>query len=265
MQPTTAAKPIELNGLPLAGGRLPAICAPLVGRTGEALLQETRAVAAKKPDLLEWRVDYFDAIADTAQVLETASRIKQAAAGIPILFTRRASREGGENIALSEDQVVGLYRSVCETGMVEIVDFEMGNDPAHVTAVRKMSRANGIRLILSFHDFKGTPPLDVLNQRFARAEQLGADVAKVAVMPLGMEDVLTLLGATLQSSRQLGIPVVSMSMAGWGAVTRVCGWAFGSAMTFAIGQASSAPGQIAIEELESALAVLRKSFGPARR
>jgi len=257
MQP----KAIELNGKPLGSGRFPAICAPLVGRTREALLAEAAHVAAKQPDLLEWRVDYFESIADTAAVIELAGRIKQAAAGIPLLFTRRSSKEGGEKIPLSEDEIVNLYRAVCESGHVELVDFEMGNDAAHVRQVRDMSRARGIKLILSFHDFQRTPPLEVLNQRFARAEELGADVAKVAVMPRGMEDVLTLLSATLQSSQKLGIPVVSMSMGGLGSVTRLCGWTFGSAMTFAIGQGSSAPGQMPIEDLDVALAVLRKGFG----
>jgi 3-dehydroquinate dehydratase-1 len=33
------------------------------------------------------------------------------------------------------------------------------------------------------------------------------------------------------------------------------GWVYGSAATFAVGKSSSAPGQIAIDELRSALAV----------
>jgi 3-dehydroquinate dehydratase-1 len=170
-------------------------------------------------------------------------------------------REGGEKIALSQQQVIGLYRAVCASGHVDIVDFEMGSEPPHVREVRELSRSCGVKLILSFHDFNETPPLAVLNQRFAEAERLGADIAKVAVMPRDMGDVLTLLTATLQSSRKLGIPVVSMSMGGQGALTRLCGWAFGSAMTFAVGENSSAPGQLPIEDVEAGLAILRKALG----
>lgn len=90
---------------------------------------------------------------------------------------------------------------------------------------------------------------------------VGADIAKVAVMPRDMGDVLTLLTATLQSSRKLGIPVVSMSMGGQGTLTRLCGWAFGSAMTFAVGENSSAPGQLPVEDVEAGLAILRKALG----
>jgi len=86
-------------------------------------------------------------------------------------------------------------------------------------------------------------------------------VAKVAVMPRSMEDVLTLLTATLQASQTLDIPVVSMSMGGLGSMTRLCGCAFGSAMTFAVGQGSSAPGQMPIEDVAAGLALLHKAFG----
>jgi 3-dehydroquinate dehydratase-1 len=254
-------KPIELNGKPLGGNRFPAICAPLVARTPEALLAETRAVAAKKPDLLEWRVDFFEHIADVSAVVEMAGLIRQASSGIPVLFTRRSITEGGQKISLSEEDVVAMYRAVAGSGDVDMLDFEMSNDADHVRQIREMSRANGLKLILSFHDFSSTPAADFIAERFAQAEALGADVAKVAVMPHGMEDVLTLLAATLRASKERGIPVVSMSMAGFGSVTRVCGWAFGSAMTFAIGHGSSAPGQMPIEDLTMAMQVLRQGFG----
>jgi 3-dehydroquinate dehydratase I len=260
MQP----KAITHNGKPLGGARFPAICAPLVGRTREALLAEAAAVAAKQPDLIEWRVDFFENIGDAKTVAELAGRIKNAAHGIPILFTCRWSREGGQKIALPQAEVVSLYRAVCEGGHADFVDFEMGNAPDHVRQVREASRAHGMQLVLSFHDFQRTPGLEELNQRFAQAEQLGADVAKVAVMPRGMHDVLTLLDATLQSSAKLRIPLVSMSMAGPGAVTRLCGGAFGSAMSFAIGQSASAPGQMPIEDLAGGLAILRKALGASR-
>ncbi len=258
---TARYKPITLHGRPVGRGRFPAICAPLVGRTREQLLSEAAVLAARKPDIIEWRVDFFDRIADTAAVIDVAARIRQAAPGIPLLFTRRSMREGGERIGLAEQQVVALYHAVCEAGQADFVDYEMGNDAAAVREVRELSRSHDVQLVLSFHDFQGTPPLDVLNERFARALALGADIAKVAVMPRAMDDVLTLLQATLQSSRTLEIPVVSMAMGGLGALTRLCGWAFGSAMTFAVGQGTSAPGQMPIEDVEGALAVLRRGMG----
>lgn len=252
-------KAITLGGQPLAGGRVPAICAPLVARTGEALVAEVQAVAAKRPDLLEWRIDFFQAIGDTAQVLAAASALRAAAGGLPILFTRRAQREGGQPIAMTEAQVLALYEAVAASGCVDLMDFEMDNAAHDVARVRALTRSHGLPLVLSFHDFQRTPPAAELVARFARAQRLGADVAKVAVMPQSMQDVHALLGATLQASGELAIPVISMAMGGLGAVSRLCGGVFGSALTFAVGASPSAPGQIAIDDVRAALSVLQRA------
>lgn len=254
-------KIIHVKGRPLAQGR-PAVCAPLVGRTHAALLAEAAVLASLGPDLIEWRVDFFDGIAQTPKVLETAAALRRAASGIPILFTRRSAREGGEPIALDEPGVVALYEAVCGAGVAELVDFEMASAPAHVNAVRAAAQRQGLGLVLSFHDFQATPPLETLNQRFRQAQELGADVAKVAVMPRSMADVLTLLSATLQSSQALSIPLVSMAMGAQGAVSRLCGGAFGSALSFGVGVASSAPGQLPIAGLRAGLALLQAAQHP---
>jgi 3-dehydroquinate dehydratase I len=257
MQP----KAIVLDGKPAGSARFPAICAPLVGRSHALLLQEAGAVAAKQPDIIEWRVDYFEDIADSAAVIKVAEGIKRIAPDVPILFTRRSSKEGGEPIAISEAQVIDLYRAICASGHVELVDYEMSNEPGHVREVRELSRTHGVKLILSFHDFDKTPGTAFLDECFAAAQRLDADIAKVAVMPRSMDDVLTLFTATLNASRTLRIPVVSMAMGGFGSVSRMCGWAFGSAMTFAVGQSSSAPGQMPIEDIEAGIAMMQKAFG----
>jgi len=254
------AKPIELHGKPVAGGKFPLICTPLVGRTREQIFDEVQLVLAKKPDILEWRVDFFDGIDNTADVISVASAIKAAANGVPLLFTRRSVHEGGEKIALSEERVIALYQAICASGQIDAIDFEMNNDPAHIALVRSAAKANDIKLILSFHNFSFTPTLEVLSQRFLQADQLGADIAKVAVMPRNLEDVLTLLTATLAASQRLPIPVISMSMGSYGALTRLFGWTFGSALSFAVGACSSAPGQVPIEDLNTVLAIVQKAI-----
>ena len=253
------AKSLELHGKPLGGGKLPLVCTPLVGRTRAQILSELAEIVVKRPDLLEWRVDFFIGVGDTQAVLDVAASIKAAAAAIPVLFTCRAEREGGEPIALADVEVLELYAAVCQSRCVDVVDFEMSNAPTHINQLRELTRANGIKLILSFHDFQATPNLQVLKQRFAQAQQLGADIAKVAVMPNNAQDVLTLLSATLQSSEELEIVLISMAMGEMGLLTRVFGWSFGSAMTFAVGHSASAPGQLPIEDLQNVLGILRKS------
>ena len=250
-------RPIVLHGQALAGGALPAIIAPLIGATRDALREEAAAIAGQAPDVLEWRVDFFAALDDVAAVLDAARAIRQAAPGIPLLFTRRHAREGGQPIGISEAQVVDLYAAVCAAGCVDLVDFELDNAADDLRRVREVSRAHGVALIVSSHDFSRTPDAATLDARLAGAQRVGADVAKVAVMPQTADDVFALLAATERARQTLEIPLISMSMAQIGALSRVVGWVYGSAATFAVGRSASAPGQIAIGELRAAVAALR--------
>jgi 3-dehydroquinate dehydratase I len=254
------AKVIEVRGKKM-GGDTPLICTPLVGRNRERVLAEAASVVAKKPDVIEWRVDYFESIAQTSAVLDTARALRAAAGDLPIIFTRRSIREGGEPIAIGDEDVVKLYDAVAASKLVDFIDFEMGNDPEHIRRARDGVRAAGTRLILSYHNFSYTPGVDFLVQRFLEAERLGADVAKVAVTPRDRADVLTLLGATAQADAKGKIPLISMAMGPLGSVTRMIGGVFGSSLSFAVGEAASAPGQIPIADLVAVYDVIRRARG----
>ena len=255
-------KVIETHGKRL-GGATPLICTPLVGRNRERILAEAATVIAKKPDVIEWRVDFFDAIGDTDAVLRLARALRAAAIATPIIFTRRSSKEGGEPIAIRDEDVVRLYDAVAASRLVDFIDFEMGNEAEHVRRVRDSTRAHEVRLILSYHNFGYTPGVEFLVQRFLEAERLGADVAKVAVMPRDRTDVLRLLAATAEADAKARIPLISMAMGPLGAVTRMVGGVFGSSLSFAVGEAASAPGQMPIADLAAVFDILRRAHGGA--
>jgi 3-dehydroquinate dehydratase-1 len=250
---------IETRGKPLGGGTLPAIITPLVGKTRAEVVDEVAAIVPKKPDLLEWRIDFFQAIGKIPEVIATARAIRGAAGGIPLLLTRRNASEGGQPLGIGEPAVVAMYRAACEAGCVELIDYELSNAPQDIEALRAVSRAKGVGMIMSYHNFQATPDAATLDGKFALAAELGADVGKVAVMPAGERDVLELLAATSRAREALDIPLISMSMGGVGSLSRIVGWVYGSAATFAVGKSSSAPGQIAIEELRAALSITRRA------
>ena len=55
-------------------------------------------------------------------------------------------------------------------------------------------------------------------------QELGADIPKIAVMPRNKKDVLTLLAATEEmSSEYADRPIITMSMAETGVISRLCG------------------------------------------
>lgn len=248
-------KPIRIRGKP---AKYPLLCAPLVGAEPDGLLAEAAAARAARADIVEWRVDYFRDIGNSQAVIETGRAVRRALPGVPLLFTRRSVAEGGQPVTIGEDRIVELYEAVCVEGIADLVDFEMSSSRAGMAAVREASRRHGVGLVCSFHDFERTPALAELTAQFRRAEQLGGDVAKVSVMARGPEDALTLLAATHQASRELAPALIGVSMGPHGGLSRIAGFAFGSALTFGVAAAGSAPGQMPIGELRAAIELLRR-------
>ena len=56
------------------------------------------------------------------------------------------------------------------------------------------------------------------------------------------------------------LPPISMSIGPKDTMTRLVGWTFGSAQTFAVSTSSSTPGQVSIEYLYTVLAILQKTI-----
>ena len=72
---------------------------------------------------------------------------------------------------------------------------------------------------------------------------------------------MTLLSATEEMSRVYADhPIITMSMAADGVISRLCGEVFGSALTFGAARKASAPGQMGVEDLACVLKALHGSL-----
>jgi 3-dehydroquinate dehydratase-1 len=238
------------------GGPLPLICLPLIAKDRSALLQQTAELIQLNPDLIEWRIDGYDQVTDIDACLEALQALKAAMESIPLIFTCRKYVEGGFK-KISQETRLELIITAVASGSVEIVDVEICNETAFIEEVKKTTQTGNAKLILSYHNFNETPDETFIYDKLLRAQDLGADIAKLAVMPKDYADVLTLLGATLKArTGAVKVPIVTMSMGPEGEVTRVVGGLFGSDLTFAVGKEASAPGQIPIGGLRQAMKVL---------
>ena len=193
-----------------------------------------------------------------SEVIKTADMLRSILGETPLLFTFRSAREGGEK-ELSLESYATLLESVAKTGFVDLIDVEVFSGDDAVKNIIQTAHAHGVKVIASNHDFEGTPAREELVARLCKMQDLGADILKIAVMPQTRSDVLTLLSVTEEmSSRSTSRPVITMSMGRAGALSRLCGEVFGSAVTFASFGKVSAPGQIAIEDLKAGLRLLHK-------
>lgn len=238
------------------GGAVPLVCLPLVADKEADLLQQADELKDLAPDLLEWRIDGYGPLEDIDACLIALEKLQASIRPIPLIFTCRCHAEGGIK-EISPEERLQIIMAAIGSGGVDIVDIEMCNDPSFIKSVRNAAQKYDTKLILSFHNFTETPEENRIHAKLLEAQHMGADIAKVAVMPKDYDDVLTLLRATLRArTGDVEIPIVSMSMGTEGVVTRVAGGLFGSDITFAIGKSASAPGQIPIGELRRAMCPL---------
>ena len=243
--------PLIIRRRPVGGSR-PLICLPLVATDQTDLLDQARRAAALATDLVEWRVDGFMPLPEPEALPAILEALRQAIGDLPLLFTCRRRAEGGLQSIISEVRLAVALAAVA-SGHADLVDAELANPEPMVAALKDACRRQGVRLILSFHDFAGTPDLGTIVARLEEARTRGADIAKAAVMARGPRDVLTLLEASAESRRRLpDTPLIPIAMGPEGVLARIIGGLFGADVTFAAGPRSSAPGQIDIAELRAA-------------
>ena len=247
---------IQLNiNNKILGGPMPLICLPLVAKNKTTLLEQTAELIPQEPDLVEWRIDGYDQVEDIDGCMETLKNLKAAMGSIPLIFTCRIHIEGGFK-KISQQARLALISAAIESGGVEIVDVEICNEPAFIEQIKKIAQFHNCLLILSYHNFNDTPDESFICEKLLEAQEMGADIAKLAVMPKDYADVLTLLSATLKArTGVIKVPIVTISMGSEGEISRVAGGLFGSDLTFAVGKEASAPGQIPIKDLKQAMSV----------
>jgi 3-dehydroquinate dehydratase-1 len=180
-------------------------------------------------DLLEIRVDGFPQHIDN--VCNFIAKVKKAAP-LPLIGTIR------ENKRTKSDRIV-LFSKVIP--LVDAIDIEI-DTPIAAHVIRMAAKKT---IIVSEHDFSGTPDNAALSRIAKKASRLGCDIVKIAALARSREDVVRLLAFTHSCT----IPIVAFSMGEYGSISRVLSMMFGSLYSYGFIKKANAPGQIHIRKL----------------
>lgn len=252
-------KTVTVRDVVLGEGR-PKICVPIVGRTKEEIIACAAGLSGVCADMAEWRADWYEDIFEEDQIDGMLKALREALGSLPLLFTFRTAKEGGE-----KEITTAAYRELNEraaaSGYVDLIDVEAFTGEETVRQMIQEAHGYGVKVIVSNHDFEKTPKQDEIVRRLGNMQETGADVLKIAVMPKTRRDVLTLLAATEEMYTDYADrPIITMSMSETGVISRLCGEVFGSAVTFGAAGQISAPGQASVDDLDKILTFFHKSL-----
>jgi len=191
-------------------------------------------------DILELRIDLISE--DPYKILKDLKEL-----GLPLIITNRMKKEGG---AWTGSETRRIQELISLIPYADAVDIELCAPERDI--VVKKAKNTGKKIIISTHDFQNTPDVKTMEDSIRESFDAGADIAKLAVMPHSLDDVLHLFEVTLHSCG----PVCTIAMGDIGKHSRAISPLYGSVMTYGYVDIPVAPGQLRVDELKYMLKLL---------
>ncbi len=154
--------------------------------------------------------------------------------------------------AKDEKERMRLLLKAIESG-ASFVDIEVDANEEYKKELTACAKMHNCKIIVSYHNYKKTPPSGELEQIVKWCFESGADIAKIACMVNSENDNARLLGL-LDSDKK----IIVVGMGEKGKITRIVAPLLGSVFTFAsISKGKdTADGQIEKNKLEQILKIL---------
>ncbi len=221
--------------------RVGRVCVALRGQTVAEMLERAEAALAES-QFLEFRLDSLPNPAEAVQaVAQFLAGHKEAAA---IATCRRKAYGGDFSGTLAEE--LSILTNAAKAGFA-LVDLEIESAEEATKKVLGALREAGAALLISFHDFAGTPDAEVI---FKRILQFTPDYIKIVSTAHTLTDSLNLLHWITERSGDAQL--VAIAMGEEGIVSRVLSLRAGASFTFAAAPdgATTAAGQMTARTLK---------------
>jgi 3-dehydroquinate dehydratase-1 len=201
--------------------------------------EEAREAIALGADVLEVRADLSEE--EPQLLVESIDGLDK-----PIIVTIRPAWEGGA-FKGSDDERALIFKMLVP--MADYIDVELRAE--NVDDIVALTKGSGALSIVSYHDFKKTPSEKDMLDVLAQCSEKG-DIAKLAVTPGSLEDVLALFDATLKAQK----PVCTIAMGEAGRHSRIVAPVYGSMLTYGYVRKPVAPGQMRVDKIIEGLQIL---------
>jgi 3-dehydroquinate dehydratase/shikimate dehydrogenase len=199
---------------------LPRICIALGLPDVQTLLQHARREAAAGEAFLEFRLDFLDRPAKGAEAI---AAFLEEFPDCTLLATCRRHQNHGKFNGSIEEQLAILDLAVRKGA--HAIDIEIESAEA---AQERLAQFRGrTQILISYHNFEATPPMDTVLNRIMR---IPADAYKVVTTARKPSDNVRVLAAAKALPKQ---QIVVLAMGELGFPTRVLSPVFGGIFTYA--------------------------------
>ena len=215
----------------------PRICIALGLPDPERLLEQARREAAQGERFLEFRLDYLPSPEEGIAVIREFLRLYPDAT---VLATcRRHQNHGRFNGSIEEE--LRILVAAIEAG-ARAVDVEIESAE---NALARLDMLGGAQLIVSYHNYEGTPALEPLMRRMLKIPAAAFKIVTTARKPSDNLKLLSLLKAHART------PLVLLAKSETGFPSRVLSTVRGGAFTYASPSAAegTAAGQVSARTL----------------
>ncbi len=226
------------------------ICIPIAAATTAAAVDRMERAAALA-DCVELRIDRIPD-ADLKRLFR--------ARRCPVIVTNRRREEGGGFTGTEAERIATLEEAV-RLG-AGYVDVEAATDSALKAELDSVLAGGATKLIVSWHDFSGTPPAEFLEAKLMECMADAPEIVKIVTHADTAADclrVLELIPRALQEGQAIG----AFCMGSAGRVSRIMAPLLGSAIAYASldREEASAPGQLTIQELREITRIMQGGVG----
>ncbi|MFN4227420.1 MAG: type I 3-dehydroquinate dehydratase [Candidatus Ratteibacteria bacterium] len=212
----------------------------LTGQEDEKVLYDI----LKEVKYLELRIDQFLKNHAENELFEWIKKIRRIGDNT-LIGTLRWYKEAGENLFyLPDKKRLEIYREISD--FVDIIDVEIRSKICD--KVCEICRSKNKKIILSYHNFKKTPDINLLKKIVKRCKKYQADIVKIATKITTKKHLFTLIELTYRYSKKVNLAVIPM---GGNIYERLMPLVFDSFFTYVHLNKNIAPGQPSYFEISN--------------
>ncbi|HON58353.1 MAG TPA: shikimate dehydrogenase [Smithella sp.] len=228
------------------------ICIPVVGRTNKEALHAIERIC-QFADCVELRMDLI-ARGNLGQLI---AAVRARSTTVKVIVTCRKKEEAAptgrrENVARNLKKKMSLLKEAIERG-ADFIDIELAEGEAAIHELKRLCAEKGNRtgMIVSYHNVRETPPLEMLKDIFYQCAVYRPAVVKIVTMARAIEDNLTVLNL-IAFAKERSQNIIALCMGDKGGISRAIAPFLGNYLSFATleKEGQSAPGQFTVYEMK---------------